>query len=508
MTDGIRIVRSSISRVIGMLASIVASFFIMPMVVRTLGDHWYGLWVIAAGFGNYYYLLDFGLSSAASRYIAARVAARDETGVNEVVTTSLVVFTILGLLVAAATVCVAVIAGRFANPHDVSTLRTILLLQGFGLAIGFPVKAYGGIVFSQLRYDLIEMYGLLRLGGETVAVVYVLTHGYGVVAYAVVGVASAQFYNVLFYRIANRLWPRLRVRFRYFRSGLTREIFHYSVWSMLNQISDNLRFKVDALVVGGAAGAAMVTHYNIGWRLSDYTLNLINRATNFLAPLYTRYFVRGDFREIQTKMLAFTRINALLALGGGGVLIVLGDAFIARWMGPAYRDAYPVLVVLAIGMMAEAILQPASNVLYALSKHRAYAIAAAVEAAANLALSLWLVRRFGLVGVAWGTTIPLLLNKLLFVPVYTCRVIGLRPGRFYMSVAPTLALSAAVVGALYVAIHAGGVALRSYVAIGFATAAPLGALVALAFLYLLSRDERGSLTQLASGSLTLRRRAA
>jgi O-antigen/teichoic acid export membrane protein len=508
MSDGIRIVRSSIARVIGLLVSIAASFFVMPMVVRTLGDHWYGLWVIAAGMGNYYYLLDFGLSSAASRYIAARVAARDEHGVNEVVTTSLVVFTLLGLLVAAATVGVAVLAGRYASPRDIGTLRTILLLQGFGLAVGFPVKAYGGIVFSQLRYDLIEMYGLLRLVGETAAVVYVLTHGYGVVAYAVVSVASAQFYNVLFYQMANRLWPRLRVRIRYFNTVLTREIFRYSVWSMVNQISDNLRFKVDALVVGGSVGAAMVTHYNIGWRLSDYTLSLINRATNFLAPLYTRYFVRGDFDEIQTKMLAFTRINALLALGGGGVLIVVGDAFITRWMGPAYRDAYPVLVVLVIGMMAEAILQPASNVLYALSRHRAYAVGAAVEAAANLALSLWLVRRFGLVGVAWGTTIPLVLNKLLFVPMYTCRVIGLRPSRFYMSVAPTLVLNAAVLAALYTAIHAGGLPLRSYLAIGLATAVPLAALSALAYVCLLNRDERGSLTHLASTSLALRRSAA
>ena len=57
------------------VAALGVSFVMMPFVLRTLGDHDYGLWVIAASFESYYYFLDLGLNLAASRYVSARLAS-------------------------------------------------------------------------------------------------------------------------------------------------------------------------------------------------------------------------------------------------------------------------------------------------------------------------------------------------------------------------------------------------------------------------------------------------
>ena len=64
------------------------------------------------------------------------------------------------------------------------------------------------------------------------------------------------------------------------------------------------------------------------------------------------------------KLVLFTKVNAVLALFGGGMIVILGDAFIRRWVGEDYRDAYPVLAVLILAMVCEIIQNPASNVLY------------------------------------------------------------------------------------------------------------------------------------------------
>jgi O-antigen/teichoic acid export membrane protein len=186
---------------------------------------------------------------------------------------------------------------------------------------------------------------------------------------------------------------------------------------------------------------------------------------------------------------------------------VLGEAFIVHWMGAAYRDAYPVMVALLIGLVAEAILMPASNVLYGMAKQQVYAVGSAAEAAVNVALSIYLVRKMGIAGVAWGTTIPLLLNKLIVVPIYTCRTIGLPVSRFYRTLVPTALVSGAVLGMLYVTVHF-VIELRGYAAIASAAAAPIVPLAVLGFLFLLSRDERAALTRLASLHLSRRARHA
>src|SRR6185503_13165330 len=199
--------------------------------------------------------------------------------------------------------------------------------------------AYGGIVFSHLRHDLIEISNIVRRVIESVIVYWALSTGHGVVTYAVILVTSNQVGSVYFYWLANRLWPKLRVSRKYFRRDLTREMFRYSFWSLVSQVGDMLRFKIDALVVGRYSGASTVTHFNVGSRLGELTFGLIYRATNFMAPLYTRYHAQGEIGEIQEKLVVFTRINTFLACCGGGVLILIGEPFIRHWMGSAYQDA-------------------------------------------------------------------------------------------------------------------------------------------------------------------------
>jgi len=49
-----------------------------------------------------------------------------------------------------------------------------------------------------------------------------------------------------------------------------------------------------------------------------------------------------------------------------------------------------------------------------------------VEGLANLGLSIVLLRRYGVIGVAIGTLIPQLCSNLLFLPGHLCRVLGVR----------------------------------------------------------------------------------
>jgi O-antigen/teichoic acid export membrane protein len=61
-----------------------------------------------------------------------------------------------------------------------------------------------------------------------------------------------------------------------------------------------------------------------------------------------------------------------------------------------------------------------------MAKHRTLAIATLLEGGANVFLSILLVRRFGVLGDAAGTAIPMLCTTLFFLPRHLCRVLKLR----------------------------------------------------------------------------------
>ena len=79
---------------------------------------------------------------------------------------------------------------------------------------------------------------------------------------------------------------------------------------------------------------------------------------------------------------------------------------------------------------------------------------AVVEGMANVILSLALIRPLGIVGDALGTTIPLLFTSLVFLPLYTCRVVQV-PVKTFLRQAYLfpLALCAPLVGTLLLLQH-------------------------------------------------------
>jgi O-antigen/teichoic acid export membrane protein len=64
-------------------------------------------------------------------------------------------------------------------------------------------------------------------------------------------------------------------------------------------------------------------------------------------------------------------------------------------------------------------------VLAGMARHKAFAYFALAEGIANVALSIVLVQRMGLIGVAWGTAVTHLINTTLVVPLYTLYVLKL-----------------------------------------------------------------------------------
>ena len=131
----------------------------------------------------------------------------------------------------------------------------------------------------------------------------------------------------------------------------------------------------------------------------------------------------GENKKIKTLFLKALSISSFLAFGAGMTAIIFGERFIFWWVGKEFTEAYSVLIILA-GAGAFALTQnPAIGLLYALNKHKAYAIATIIEAICNVTLSLILVSKYGLIGVAIGTAIPMLISKILVMPIYASRAI-------------------------------------------------------------------------------------
>ena len=450
MTTANLLFKSSISRTSLTILSIIISFLMLPFLVSKLGDEWYGIWTVLGSLIGYYYLVDFGLATAVTRYITQYISKNDKDNANSVINTALVIYSAMALAICIITITVSYFVHYFVpNARDLFIIRVAILIMGFNLAIEFPFKAFAGIIGAYVRYDLITYAHIFTLLLSTALIVILMNLGYGIIALSIIGFICSQISNIIFYFISKYLFSDMQISRKFFRKDKVKELFGYSVWSFLIQIGDQMRFRIDSIVIAWMLTAGHVTHYFIGARLAEYFLIMIFRATSIMTPVFTRYHAQGNYEEIRSKLLFMTKINTILSVFAGGLIIIVGRSFIMRWMGEHYLDAYPVLVVLMIAMIIQAIYNPSNNVLFAISKHRYLAIVDIAEGVINLGLSIILINYYGIMGVALGTAIPLIISRLIILPLYVCQCVELPVKKYFFNISSTVLYTITYLGLFY-----------------------------------------------------------
>jgi len=435
-----RLASGSALRVVDFFATAIIAFFMMPFMVRSLGDRMYGLWAVVGTFLGYYGLLDLGMSAAVIRHVAGAIGGKNDEECNRVFNTSLILYTGLGLAVLVVSGVLAGLSSVISrNPEDASVLWKIILILGIDAAVGFPIRTFGGVLRAQLRYDIMSIIDLLSTVLRSVLIVVVLTSGYKILALAWVTFLSTIPKKVLYVYFAKKNLPSLRLSRKYWRHGTAKVLFSYSSFAFIAQMADQLRFNMDAFVITAFLSLASVTHYNVAATLVHYFIGFVMAFMGILQPLFSRQHGAGEKEAIKKTFFLATKISVWVSSFVGFGLIAWGKPFIERWMGPDYLDSYPCLVFLVLGCLTALWQTPSVDFLYGTSKHRLYAVFLLVEGICNLSLSVVLVGRFGIVGVAFGTFLPMVLIKLTFQPLYVCRSISIRYTEYVAAVAKTLA---------------------------------------------------------------------
>jgi O-antigen/teichoic acid export membrane protein len=429
-----QLIRGASVRNARLILQVMVGFVMMPFIIDSIGNRMYGFWALVGAFIGYYGLLDFGISSATNRYVSRSIGQNDTDSISEIFNNSLLLFAGIGLVILLISAIAALLSNNFlSDESEITVVRILLLLMGAQAAIGFPVRAYQGVLAAYLRYDLFAFADIIRLLLANVLIFVYLSAGYGIVAIAVITFATGMLQSLLVIvfttSVAKSLRPSLSLRNR----QRIPELFSYGWKTLVIEFGDILKSRVDLFVVASFLGVNYVTIYAVAGRLIEYLTGIVISTLGVTRPVFSRYEGRGDYESIRRRFLQATRFSAVLGVFLGMTVIFYGQSFISRWMGPGFSDSYMILTILCLGYVVTYMQHPSVDLLYAISKHQYYAIFNNIEGFCNLGLSLVLVQFYGLKGVALGTAIPMIIFKLLLQPVYVCRAIGVPLGTYYLS---------------------------------------------------------------------------
>jgi O-antigen/teichoic acid export membrane protein len=138
---------------------------------------------------------------------------------------------------------------------------------------------------------------------------------------------------------------------------------------------------------------------------------------------FTEYHVAGDRARLAALLADAVRWTFWPSLVATVLILALGRPFL--WLfGPKFVDGYPLMFILAGGLLSRAAVGPVERLLNMLGEQRACALVYAAAFAINLTLCLVLIPRFGAVGAALATATAVLSESTMLF-VVTKRRLGL-----------------------------------------------------------------------------------
>lgn len=410
-TPSALLVRGSVFRAGHLAIGIIIAFFMMPFIIHSVGQRYYGMWAVISTIIGYLGYLDFGLSKAAQNFISRATGKGDQHEVSRIITTALFVFTVIGAFAFVLSLVVAAAGPYFFE--DVTELwrfRLVIVIMGLNFALSFPMMAYNGLFSANFRYDIATAIELGKLISTNLLFLYFINQGYSIIALAVITTVVQQCGNIVKLVVFKRMFPTVGVRKNAFARDLIGPLYGYGWKAFLHSIADFLRFEIDLMVVTAFVNLSAVTIYNIAGQLVMYFRFLLGSVIGVIVPLYAQYDASQQMDKLREAFSFSAKIAAVLSVILGGSAIVFGEAFIRIWMGDEFAESYTVMTILLCGAMFHVSQEPALALAYGTAQHGPYAKVAMLEGILNIILSIVLVKIFGLIGVAYGTTLPMILS--------------------------------------------------------------------------------------------------
>ena len=421
------ILRNIFSTWVGYLITLLVGFLLAPFVVHRLGNTGYGIWTLVVSLTGYFGMLDLGLRQSVGRSVAHYIALNDKENVNRTVSTALAMLGAAGLLALLATVVVYLSFNIFkVEQHLESTARTALLVAGLNIALVLPFAVFSAVLVALERFDVINCITICGALARATLVVTFLNLGHGMTTLALITFAvSISEYSVMA-ACAQSLYRPLRPRWSFVARTRCKELFTFGIYRFVWIVANQLIFYTDSVVIGMFLNAAAITYYAIAGSLINYGRNIVSLATDTLYPAATRLDAKNDMAGLRELQIFGTTIALLVGLPLCLGYVFLGKQFITLWMGPGFNLSVVILAILTIPQFISMSQYISSLILVGMAKHQVLAYIALAEGIANLILSIILIRKIGVIGVAWGTVIPHFISTALVVPLYTLRTLRMR----------------------------------------------------------------------------------
>lgn len=395
--------------VISQIFNFVTFFVLLPFIISHAGKELYGVYTLSTTFTGYLGILDFGVASAIIKYVAEFSGKGDHDRLNSVVSASFSFYVFIGCVIALLLVAIPMFFGSLfkIDPVNMSIVKQLFLIAAIASILIWPGRTFEGVLLGSQRYGLLAATSIITTLLVAVSAYFIFSRGLSIIYYSLTVYSFNIIRYFIYYILSQRFQLIRRIVFPYFDRDIFKLIFNFSFFVFLASVINVVIFNLDNFIIGTFVSVSAVTLYSVSVSLQNIFRSFNSLIGGPFFPANAEMEGRGEVDKQRLLLLKGTRLMTLIFIPMVISAIVFCRPFIIQWMGSGFIDSVAPAVVLLIFWIFNGTLEIGAGMLAAKGHVKEIFHIGALNAVLNLTLSLILVRRFGILGVALGTAIPM-----------------------------------------------------------------------------------------------------
>jgi O-antigen/teichoic acid export membrane protein len=420
---------------LGFAVNAGVTLVLTPFVLRQLGEARYGVWVISFSIIGYYGLFDFGFRGSINQHLTRYLAKADFRRASECMSTAVVTLGGFG-----AAFSVLSVAAAYAAPHVWNFPPGLeqeafwcILIVGLTSAIQFVFFPYMAVFTATQRFDLANLIGITTRLLTAASVYLALSNGYGLVGISAATCSVSLLDYIVRWRVARRLVPQVSIQAGRATWTELRRLVSFGVWTFFISLNAYIYLHAQPLLIGALLPISAVGYYALATGLAQQINGAMTPIGQVLYPAAASMHAKGDSETLKRLYHDGTRLIMLVMVCVVTIAWFWAEDFYRLWIGPQYvvnGGVLPSVAVLLKVLLAATVSNYFSNVaaqiLMGSGQVRHVAVLLICGSLLNLGLSLALIGRLGLLGLALATVSASLVIDLIAMPIALQRTVGLR----------------------------------------------------------------------------------
>lgn len=414
--------------------NILIMFIMSPVIVRSLGNRDYGVWEIIMSVVGYMGLLDLGVGPALLRYVAVAHGREDRHQMQQIISSALVFFIIIGAVAVAGLVTLSFYPNLLVWKEQVNAdyLVTVILLFAANATLLFPLNVLTAILMGVQSHYLINFTRGLS-GAIRAIIAYYLLVTFPLKGLIVLAMLEPIFnlIHLVIFSVALRCDKNIP-SFSLSACSIStmKELFGYGGKSATLMIASRVQNASLPFVISATLGVSSIVYFTLPSRLIDYAKGL-SLAMGFpLTPYFAAQMIGEDRSTVKANWLQTSLVLMIITTAMSLVIFFCGESFLSIWIGKEYSLAgRGVLYCLVIALFVESVAPNASRILMASGHHGKAAFVWLVLAVMSIPLAILGAHKWGVTGVSFGASAAIIVGNVVMLRM-ACRDVGVRVSEY------------------------------------------------------------------------------